>query len=261
MGEDTVSDRIIPAVQTTSWHDKHSGRSLKAAAYYDEDAEDFDCITWCPRSRSENPTLIDAPDEHVRMWEQRTRRRDKARKEVKRLLKVFKRIRTCPVCGENMTRVRKDSVVRHVFDLPNYENPRDYTLMWCPDCGANAYKKGDYHYASGTVDMDIFEHGAPSAHISIHYSARQDRKKGKMMATADKYLESLQSFAESLMACRAHAGVIDEDVLPHVGCAQCGDTVMKALAAPGGKDSHVRRDGEYPPEGPYCSTECRDDAW
>jgi hypothetical protein len=50
----------------------------------------------------------------------------------------------------------------------------------------------------------VFDLDAPSAHVSKHFSMRQDRKKGKMMETADKYQETLTDFHEDLLEVRRY---------------------------------------------------------
>lgn len=197
----------VPIVDKTSWHDKHSGRSLVAGVTKDDDGE-WTTHTYCKNSSQEAPKFVDAPEPWQQEWQARRQQRNAAKSRVKALLDTLDTpFFECPVCGgENVHSVSSEAVKDAAYgNIPDYENYRDYPVYWCSDCSCNFISKGDHNYTSRKIFADVFDRDAPTAYVSRHFSMRQDRKKGNMMETADKYQETLQDFHEGLLEVRRYA--------------------------------------------------------
>jgi hypothetical protein len=205
MAQTTDSPKTVPIVDKTSWHDKHSGRSL-VAGVTKEDGE-WTTVTYCKNSSQTCPDWTDAPQSWQEEWQARRQQRNAAKSRVKALLDTLDfPIMDCPVCGgSSVHKVTNRSVCEAAHgSIPDYENVRDYAVYWCSDCSCNFKSTGDYNYTGRTIYADVFDRDAPNSHISKHFSMRQDRKKGKLMETADKYQESLQDFHEGLLEVRQY---------------------------------------------------------
>jgi len=210
VSEATTQERV-PIVDKTSWHDKHSGRSLVAGVTKEDG--DFTTVTYCKNSSQKPPQWVDAPEPWQAEWQARRHRRNAARSRVKGLLdKLDSPFFECPVCGgESVHSVSSEAVKDAAYsNIPDYENYRDYPVYWCSDCSVNFISKGDHNYTSRVVFADVFDRDAPKAHISRRFSMRQDRKKGSMMETADKYQESLTGFHEALLQVRKYVQANEE---------------------------------------------------
>lgn len=197
----------IPCVHTGSYSDKHSGRTIKFCVTKDDNGE------WTTRAYArdarEKLKFVDAPNSWQREWDARRHRVKKAKGRVKSLMdKLDFPIVGCPVCGADSSHTHKvtnRSVVEAAHgNLPDYEKARDHPVYWCDECSVNFKSTGDYNYTSRAIYADVFDREAPSAGISRHFSMRQDRKKGKLMETADKYQEDLTQFHEDLLAVREY---------------------------------------------------------
>lgn len=196
----------VPIVDKTSWHDKHSGRSLVAGVTKDDDGE-WTTVTHCKNSSKEAPKFVDAPQPWQEEWQARRQQRNAAKSRVKALLdKLDFPILDCPVCGgSSVHKVTNEAVCEAAHgSIPDYDNVRDYAVYWCSDCSVNFKSTGDHNYTSRVIYADVFDRDAPSAGISRHFSMRQDRKKGKLMETADKYQEDLTQFHEDLLEVRRY---------------------------------------------------------
>lgn len=195
----------VPIVDKTSWHDKHSGRSL-VAGVTKEDGE-WTTVTYCKNSSQTPPKWVDAPEPWQQEWQGRRQRRNAAKSRVKGLLDLLDfPLMDCPVCGgSSVHKVTNKAVCEAAHgSIPDYENVRDYAVYWCSDCSCNFKSTGDYNYTARTIYADVFDRDAPSAHVSRHFSLSQDRKRGRMMETADKYQETLQDFHEGLLEVRRY---------------------------------------------------------
>jgi len=196
----------VPIVDKTSWHDKHSGRSLVAGVTKDDDGE-WTTRTYCKNSSQTPPKFVDAPEPWQQEWQARRQQRNAAKSRVKALLdKLDTPLFDCPVCGgDSVHSVSNKSVKDAAYgNIPDYENYRDYPVYWCSDCSCNFISKGDYNYTSVKIIADVFDLEKPTAYVSRHFSMSQDRKKGAMMETADKYQETLTNFHEDLLEVRRY---------------------------------------------------------
>jgi hypothetical protein len=198
----------VPIVDKTSWSDKHSGRSLVAGVTKDDDGE-WTTHTYCKNSSQEAPKWVDAPEPWQEEWQARRQQRNAAKSRVKSLMdKLDLPVMTCPVCGADHTDIHSvsNTNVKEAAFGPkaSYEDWSEYSIQWCSGCSVNFISKGDYNYSSVKVIADVFDNDAPSAYLSRHFSMRQDRKKGKLMETADKYQESLTDFHEDLLEVREY---------------------------------------------------------
>lgn len=205
MAQTTDSPKTVPIVDKTSWHDKHSGRSL-VAGVTKEDGE-WTTVTYCKNSSQTCPDWTDAPQSWQGEWQARRQQRNAAKSRVKALLdNLDTPLFDCPVCGsDSVHSVSSKSVKDAAYgNIPSYENYSDYPVYWCSACSCNFKSDGDHNYTSRTIFADVFDLDAPRAHISRHFSMRQDRKKGKLMETADKYQETLTEFHEGLMNVREY---------------------------------------------------------
>jgi transcription elongation factor Elf1 len=212
MAQTTDSTKTVPIVDKTSWYDKHSGRSF-VAGVTKEDGE-WTTVTYCKNSSQTRPDWTDAPQSWQEEWQARRQQRNAAKSRVKALLDTLDTpLFECPVCsGDSVHSVSNEAVKDAAYgNIPSYESYRDYPVYWCSSCSCNFKSDGDHNYTGRTIYADVFDFDAPSAHVSTHFSMRQDRKKGKLMETADKYQETLQDFHEGLLEVRQYVAA-NEDV-------------------------------------------------
>jgi len=205
MAQTIDSPKTVPIVDKTSWRDKHSGHSF-VAGVTKEDGE-WTTVTYCKSSSQASPDWTDAPESWQEEWQARRQKRNASKSRLKGLLdKLDTPLFECPVCGSDSVHSVSSEAVKDAAykNIPSYENYRDYPVYWCSDCSCNFKSDGDHNYTSRTIYADVFDLDAPSAHVSKHFSMRQDRKKGKMMETADKYQETLTDFHEDLLEVRRY---------------------------------------------------------
>jgi len=115
-------------------------------------------------------------------------------------------IRTCPVCGSDDVHSVSSEAVKEAAHgtIPSYESYSDYPVDWCATCSCNFISKGDYKYTSVKIIADVFNMEKPSAYVSRRYSMAQDRKKKRLLETADTYQETVTDFHEDLLEVRRY---------------------------------------------------------
>lgn len=205
-------DEPIPAVHTTTYHDKHSGHTHYFYVVYDGDEFDVESHCCC----SDKFETCEPSQEAKDAYDERNKRRNRAKGLIRDIIDQYKTPADCPVCGGgSVKRVDNEWVRRQIHHTPEYDDPDP--VYFCTDCEANIWSS--YGNVSGglRIGMNAIEEGADVS-LSKNYggaiSSSPKSKKARLIKGPEKFETTLAQFSMDLQRLRREHAVDGPDLIP-----------------------------------------------